>query len=113
MRLPASPAKEHRQGGHVPNTGRWVVLKFGFDSYSTLTFCTLPAAIRFDRFNSHMPYDGFAEVQRQLEAITLELKTENDPDRRRTLLREMSRLVGEAERISGQPPKMSHKTEQT
>jgi hypothetical protein len=60
-----------------------------------------------------MPNDGFADVQRQLETITLELKTVNDPDRRRTLLREMSRLVGEAERISGQPPKMSHKTEQT
>jgi len=59
-----------------------------------------------------MPNDGFADVQRQLETITL-LKTVNDPDRRRTLLREMSRLVGEAERISGQPPKMSHKTEQT
>lgn len=56
--------------------------------------------------------DGFAEVQRQLEAITLKLKTVNDPDRRRTLLREMSRLVGEAERISGQPPKMGHKSEQ-
>jgi hypothetical protein len=56
-----------------------------------------------------MPNDGFAEVQRQLEAITLELKNANDPERRRTLLREMSRLVGEAERISGQPPKMNHK----
>ena len=56
-----------------------------------------------------MPNDGFAEVQRQLEAITLELKTVNDPERRRTLLREMTRLVVEAERISGQPPKMIHK----
>jgi hypothetical protein len=56
-----------------------------------------------------MPNDDFAEVQRQLEAVTLELKNENDPERRRRLLREMSRLVGEAERISGQPPKMSHK----
>jgi hypothetical protein len=63
----------------------------------------LPAAIIFDRFYSLMPNDGFAEVQRQLEAITLELKTVNDPERRRTLLREMSRLVVEAERISGQP----------
>jgi hypothetical protein len=40
-----------------------------------------------------MANDDFAEVQRQLEAITLELKTVNDSDRRRTLLREMSRLV--------------------
>jgi hypothetical protein len=56
-----------------------------------------------------MPNDGFAEVQRRLEAITLELKTVNDPERRRTLFREMSRLVGEAERIRGQPSKMIHK----
>jgi len=51
--------------------------------------------------------DGFAEIQQKLEAV--ELKNANDPQRRRTLLREMSRLVGQAERISGQPPKMSHK----
>jgi hypothetical protein len=57
-----------------------------------------------------MANDDLAEVQRQLEAITLELKTVNDSDRRRTLLREMSRLVGEAERISSQPPKMNHKS---
>jgi len=56
-----------------------------------------------------MANDGFDEVQRQLEAITLELKTATDPERRRTLLREMSRLVAEAERISSQPPKMTHK----
>jgi hypothetical protein len=49
-----------------------------------------------------MPNDGFDKIQRKLEAVTLELKTVNN-------LREMSRLVGEAERISGQPPKMSHK----
>jgi hypothetical protein len=61
------------------------------------------------RHNSVMPNDDFAEIQRKLEAVTLELKTVNDPDRRRTLLREMSRLVAEAERISSQPPKMSHK----
>jgi hypothetical protein len=57
-----------------------------------------------------MAKDDFAEIQRQLEAITSGLKTSNDPDRRRTLLREMSRLVAEAERISSQPPKMNHKT---
>jgi hypothetical protein len=56
----------------------------------------------------HMPDDDFGKVQQQLEAVTLELKTVNDPGRRRTLLREMSRLVAEAERISGQP-KMNHK----
>jgi hypothetical protein len=53
-----------------------------------------------------MAEDDFAEVQRKLEAIASELKTANDPDRRRVLLREMSRLVAEAERISSQPPKM-------
>jgi hypothetical protein len=55
-----------------------------------------------------MANDNFDKVQQQLEAVTLELKNVTDPERRRTLLREMSRLVGEAERISGQPPKMSH-----
>jgi hypothetical protein len=53
-----------------------------------------------------MPEDDFAEVQRKLEAIVSELNTANNPDRRRTLLREMSRLVAEAERISSQLPKM-------
>jgi hypothetical protein len=56
-----------------------------------------------------MPNDGFAEVQQKLEQIASELKTVTDADRRRTLLREMSRLVAEAERISSQPPKMIHK----
>jgi len=58
---------------------------------------------------SHMANDDFAEVQRQLEATASELKTAMDPKRRRTLLREMSRLVAEAERISSHPPQMSHK----
>jgi erythromycin esterase-like protein len=56
-----------------------------------------------------MANDGFTEVQRQLEATATELRTATDPARRRMLLREMSRLVAEAERISTQPPKMSHK----
>jgi hypothetical protein len=43
-----------------------------------------------------MASDGFAEVQRQLEAATSELKTATDPNRRRTLLKEMSRLLAEA-----------------
>ena len=53
-----------------------------------------------------MTHDGFAEVRRKLELITAELRNATDPERRKTLLREMSRLLGEAERISGQPPKM-------
>jgi hypothetical protein len=44
-----------------------------------------------------------------LRRITAELKTANNPDRRRTLLREMSRLVAEAERISSLPPNVSRK----
>jgi hypothetical protein len=56
-----------------------------------------------------MAKDDFTEVQHQLDAITSELKTAIDPDRRRILLREMSRLLAEAERISSQPPKMIHK----
>jgi len=53
-----------------------------------------------------MADDSFKEVQQQLETAASELKTANDPERRRTLLREMSRLLAEAERISSQPPKM-------
>jgi hypothetical protein len=56
-----------------------------------------------------MANDGFAEVQRKLEATTSELKNATDPERRRTLLRKMSQLLAEAERISGQSPKMSHR----
>jgi hypothetical protein len=56
-----------------------------------------------------MAKDDFAEVQQQLEATASELKTATDPERRRKLLREMSRLLADAERISSQPPKMSHK----
>jgi hypothetical protein len=67
----------------------------------------LHAAITLDRFFPHMAKDEFAEVQLKLEAIASELKTANDPERRRTLLCEMSRLVAEAERISGQPPRMN------
>jgi hypothetical protein len=50
-----------------------------------------------------MADDGFDKVQKQLETIASELKNATDPKHRRTLLRDMSRLVGEAERISSQP----------
>jgi hypothetical protein len=53
-----------------------------------------------------MAEDHFGEVQRKFEAAASELKTANDPIRRRTLLREMSRLLAQAERISSQPPKI-------
>ncbi len=56
-----------------------------------------------------MATNDFYELQRQLEATASELKTANDPDRRRTLLREMSQLVAEAERISP-TPKMSRQS---
>jgi hypothetical protein len=68
---------------------------------------TLPAAIIFDRFYSIMANDGFAEVQRQLEAAATELQTATNPQRRRMLLREMSRLLAEAQQINTQPLKMS------
>jgi uncharacterized tellurite resistance protein B-like protein len=51
-----------------------------------------------------MAKNDFAEVQRKLEAVASELKTATGPEQRRELLRVMSRLVAEAERISGQPP---------
>jgi hypothetical protein len=60
-----------------------------------------------------MPNDGFGEVQRNLETIASELKTATEPEQRRELLRVMSRLVAEAERISSQPPKMLHKPHQS
>jgi hypothetical protein len=56
-----------------------------------------------------MANESFEEVQRKLEAIASELKTATDPGQRRELLRVMSRLVAEAERFSGQPPKISDK----
>jgi len=51
----------------------------------------LRTAVIFDRFNSHMSNDGFAEVQRKLEAIASELKAATGPEQRRELLRVMSR----------------------
>jgi hypothetical protein len=56
-----------------------------------------------------MAKDDFVEVQRKLEAIASELKTATGTEQRRELLRVMSRLVAEAERISGQPLKLGHK----
>jgi hypothetical protein len=64
--------------------------------------------IIFDKL-FRMTNDGFAEVQRKLEAIASELKTATDAEQRRELLRVMSRLVAEAERISSQPPKITPK----
>jgi hypothetical protein len=49
--------------------------------------------------------DSFDEVQQKLEAIVSKLKSATDPTERRTLLREMSRLLAEAQKISFQPPK--------
>jgi hypothetical protein len=57
-------------------------------------------AFRHNGHNSVMPNDDFAEIQQTLEAITLELKTANDPERRKSLLCEMSRLLAGVERIS-------------
>jgi hypothetical protein len=49
--------------------------------------------------------DSFDEVHRKLEDIVSKLKSATDPTERRTLLREMSRLLAEAQRISFKPPK--------
>jgi hypothetical protein len=62
---------------------------------------------------AHMATDAFAEVQRKLETIASELKTATDPAKRKELLRVMSRLVAEAERISCQPPRMTQKPKQS
>jgi hypothetical protein len=40
----------------------------------------------------------FDELQRQLEKTLAELKASKDPERRRFLLREMSRLLAEGDR---------------
>jgi hypothetical protein len=49
--------------------------------------------------------DSFDEVQQKLEEIVSKLKSATDPTERRTLLREMSRLLAETQRISFKPPK--------
>jgi len=79
-------------GSGFPFEVRGVIRIF---SWLTLVLRALPAAIIFDRFYSIMANDGFAEVQRQLEAAATELQTATNPQRR-MLLREMSRLLAEA-----------------
>jgi hypothetical protein len=56
------------------------------------------------RHNPDMAENGFEQVRQQLEQTVAELKVNNNPARRRVLLKEMSRLVMEAQRISSQPP---------
>jgi len=68
---------------------------------------SMSSRFQANRDNSIMANDDFAKVQQQLETAASELKTANDPERRRILLREMSRLLAEAQRISSQPLKMS------
>ena len=53
-----------------------------------------------------MAEDSFDEVRRKLEEIVSKLKIATDPNLRRTLLREMSTLLAEAQRISIKPPKI-------
>jgi hypothetical protein len=43
----------------------------------------------------------FDELQRELEQTLAKLKAEKDSERRRVLLREMSRLLAESDRIHG------------
>jgi hypothetical protein len=54
--------------------------------------------------NPVMTDDGFEQVRQELEQTVAELKVNNNPARRRVLLKKMSRLVMEAQRISSQPP---------
>jgi hypothetical protein len=46
-----------------------------------------------------MTDNRFEELQRDLEQILVKLKAETEPERRRFYLREMSRLLAEADRI--------------
>ena len=51
-----------------------------------------------------MPAREFMDVQQRLEDVLLQLKATTDPNVRRPLLREMRHLLGEAERLSFNPP---------
>jgi hypothetical protein len=55
-----------------------------------------------------MADEAFEKVQQQMKSALAELKTA-DPARRRMLLREMSQLLAEAQRISSQPPTVRNK----
>jgi hypothetical protein len=46
----------------------------------------------------------FDELRRELEQTLVKLKAATEPERRRVLLREMSRLLAEGDRLL-QPPK--------
>jgi hypothetical protein len=56
-----------------------------------------------------MPAREFMDVQQRLEDALLQLKATTDPNVRRPLLREMRHLLGEAERLSFNPPPDSSK----
>jgi hypothetical protein len=56
-----------------------------------------------------MADEAFEKVQQQMKSAFAELKTATDPARRRMLLREMSQLLADAQRISSQPPKVRNK----
>jgi hypothetical protein len=53
-----------------------------------------------------MAENKFEELQRQLERTLSELKASKDPERRRFLLREMSRLLAEGHRVPETPKRV-------
>jgi|HubBroStandDraft_6_1064221.scaffolds.fasta_scaffold4723760_1 hypothetical protein len=52
-----------------------------------------------------MTENRFEELQRDLEQTLVKLKAETEPEKRRVLLREMSRLLAESDRILQTPKK--------
>ena len=52
-----------------------------------------------------MTDNRFEELQRDLEQTLVKLKAETEPEQRRVLLREMSRLLAESDRILQTPKK--------
>ena len=52
-----------------------------------------------------MAENRFEELQRQLEQTVVKLKAAKDPEQRRFLLREMSRLLAEGDRSLQSPTK--------
>ena len=52
-----------------------------------------------------MTENRFEELQRDLEQTLVKLKAETEPEPRRVLLREMSRLLAETDRVLQAPKK--------
>lgn len=113
--LDLDAAKRFIRDLHSPESQEFLIVSLKSGKTLVVKSSELDTKVNEGKHNAHnsvMPNDDFAEGQRKLEAVTLELKTVTDPERRRTLLREMSRLVGETQRISGQPPAIKRKPDE-